>query len=66
MQKIILYFTIFISIFSNAQGKEPKGIIYYGFVEALQQGNAKGPDYNASMVFNKHQSYYVTAKDSLE
>ena len=29
-------------------------------------GDAKGPDSNAYMVFNKEQSYYVTAKDSLE
>ncbi len=43
-----------------------KGIIQYGYIEALGIGNAKGPDSNAYLVFNKEQSYYVTAKDSLE
>lgn len=66
MRKIIFFFTIFISIYSNAQGQEPKGIVYYGYINALQQGNAKGVDSNCYMVFNKNQSYYVTAKDSLE
>lgn len=47
-------------------GYSQKGIINYGYVEALSSGNAKGIDYNAYMVFNKEQSYYVTAKDSLE
>ena len=46
--------------------QENKGIIYYGYIEALDLGNANGPDSNAFMVFNKEQSYYVTAKDSLE
>lgn len=43
-----------------------KGIIRYGYIEALQIGNNKGYDYNAYLVFDKNQSYYVTAKDSLE
>lgn len=43
-----------------------KGLINYGYVEALSNGNANGPDYNAYLVFNKEQSFYVTAKDSLE
>ncbi len=43
-----------------------KGLIQYGYIEALGMGDAKGPDSNAYMVFNKEQSYYVTAKDSLE
>jgi GLPGLI family protein len=53
-------------LLANISIAQQKGIIYYGFVEAQQQGNAKGTDYNAYMVFNKDQSYYVTAKDSLE
>lgn len=43
-----------------------KGLINYGYIEAFISGNAKGPDYNSYLVFNKEQSYYVTAKDSLE
>lgn len=60
--KIIL----FLLIITNLSIAQQKGIVYYGYIEALQNGNAKGPDYNAYMVFNKEQSYYVTAKDSLE
>lgn len=60
--KILLLF-LFLANISIAQ---EKGLIYYGFIDALGNGNAKGPDYNAYMVFNKDQSYYVTAKDSLE
>jgi len=43
-----------------------KGLVHYGYIEAFASGNAKGPDSNAYLVFNKEQSYYVTAKDSLE
>ena len=43
-----------------------KGLVYYGFIDAKGIGNAKGPDSNSYLVFNKEQSYYVTAKDSLE
>ena len=43
-----------------------KGLIHYGFIDAKGIGNGKGPDNNAYLVFNKEQSYYVTAKDSLE
>jgi GLPGLI family protein len=64
MKKIILLFTFISSI--NSFGQLKKGIIYYGYIEALANGDANGPDSNAYMVFNKEQSYYVTAKDSLE
>lgn len=43
-----------------------KGIVRYGYIEAFQIGDNKGYDYNAYLVFDKNQSYYVTAKDSLE
>ena len=62
MRKIIciIFCVSFINCFSQ------KGIVYYGYIEALGMGNAKGSDSNAYMIFNKEQSYYVTAKDSLE
>jgi GLPGLI family protein len=53
-------------LFNLSLYAQQKGIIYYGQINALDIGNAKGPDSNAYMVFNKEQSYYVTAKDSLE
>jgi len=56
----ILFCISFLTCFSQ------KGIVRYGFVDAKFVGNAKGPDNNSYMVFNKEQSYYVTAKDSLE
>ena len=58
--KIIAFLLLSNIIFSQ------KGHIKYGYIEAFSTGNAKGPDYNAYMIFNKEQSYYVTAKDSLE
>ena len=63
MKILIIFFLIGISVSTSAQ---KKGIVYYGFVDALINGNANGPDYNAYMTFNLEQSYYVTAKDSLE
>lgn len=64
MRKEFLLIFILSSCLVFAQ--QGKGIIYYGYIQALDLGNAKGPDSNAYMVFNKNQSYYVTAKDSLE
>lgn len=61
MNKLI---AIFLLISNNIIAQ--KGIVYYGFIDAKGIGNAKGPDNNAYLVFNKEQSYYVTAKDSLE
>ncbi|MEW5675938.1 GLPGLI family protein [Flavobacterium enshiense] len=49
-----------------ASAQQHKGIVYYGSINAIGTGNAKGPDSNAYLIFNKTQSYYVTAKDSLE
>lgn len=63
MKKILLTLTILSSLFSFSQSK---GIAYYGYIEALDMGSSKGLDYNAFILFTKEQSYYVTAKDSLE
>lgn len=59
----ILLFLFFIANISFSQNK---GLAYYGYIEALYEGNSKGADSNAYLVFNKEHSYYVTAKDSLE
>ncbi len=59
------YRIIAILLFTNTLFSQ-KGLINYGYIEALTSGNAKGLDYNSYLVFNKEQSYYVTAKDSLE
>lgn len=64
MKKIIILFIFLTTSYSFAQLQ--KGIIYYGAINALQSGDAKGIDSNAYMIFNKEQSYFVTAKDSLE
>ena len=64
MKKIFIFFTFFVSMYSFSQLQ--KGIVYYGHIDALTNGNAKGTDSNSYLVFNKEQSYYVTAKDSLE
>lgn len=43
-----------------------KGIVNYGYIEALGNGGANGMDYMAYLVFTNDRTYYVTAKDSLE
>lgn len=63
MKKILLLISF---IFLNYSFSQKKGIIYYGYVESLYEGSGKGFDYNAYTIYNNKQSYYVTAKDSLE
>ena len=63
MKNKILILSILLTTFlAHSQ----KGIIRYGYIDAIGIGNANGTDSNAYMLFNKEQSYYVTAKDSLE
>ena len=38
----------------------------YGYIPALTIGNAKAPENQSYLVFNKQLSYYVTAKEILE
>ena len=51
--------------FTNSYSQD-KGLIYYGHIESPKMKCACGPEYNAYMVFNKNESYYVYAKDSLD
>ena len=57
---------IILSLFIGLNLQAQKGIIYYGHIESPGMRSAAGPDLNAYLVFNKKESYYVTAKDSLE
>ncbi|WP_438711934.1 GLPGLI family protein [Aquimarina muelleri] len=43
-----------------------KGIVYYGQITSPGMKSPAGPDLNSFLVFDKKESYYVTAKDSLE
>ncbi len=63
MKKIIFLLVLISSSHSYAQNK---GIIYYGHIESPGAGAPVGLDYNSYLIFDKNQSYYVTAKDSLE
>lgn len=62
MKKSIIVFVLLYTVFTSAQ----KGIVYYGFINSMGIGDMEGKDLNAYMTFNNQQSYYVTAKDSLE
>ena len=62
MKKIIILF-VFFTYYSYSQ---QNGLLYYGYIESLPNGAAKGSDYNAYLIFNKEMSNYITAKDSLE
>jgi len=64
MKKIFIFTVSF--FLSNVCFSQQNGIVYYGFIESFIEGNAKGSDSNSYMVFNNNQSYYVSAKDSLE
>ncbi|WP_051929338.1 GLPGLI family protein [Flavobacterium sp. 83] len=63
MRKTFLFLALLNTIIMFSQ---LKGIANYGYIEALDIGYAKGLDSNAYIIFNREQSYYVTAKDSLE
>lgn len=60
---IFFFVTVMLPLICFSQ---TKGLINYGYIESLPNGNAKGMDYNAFLVFNNQMSYYATAKDSLE
>lgn len=62
MKKLFLINFIFLSILCFSQ----KGFVKYSYFHALTIGNAKAPESQSYLVFNKQASYYVTAKESLE
>lgn len=62
MKKFIFIFCLGNQIISA----QVKGLINFGFVESIGQGNGKGTDYYSYLLFDKNKSYFVTAKDSLE
>jgi len=51
---------------NNLLFSQNKGLIYYGQIDSPKLKSASGPEFNAYMVFNKTESYYVYKKDSLE
>lgn len=63
MKQFILFLFVLVTLHSFAQ---TKGIVYYGQIKSPGMEAPSGPDLNAYLVFNKTESYYVTAKDSLE
>lgn len=60
------YIQIAFILISLNTWSQDKGLIYYGHIESPGMRSPAGPDLNAYLVFNKDESYYVTAKDSLE
>lgn len=63
MKKILFFLALLNFLTSTSQNK---GIVYYGHIESPGKGGPVGLDFNSYLVFDKSQSYYVTAKDSLE
>lgn len=63
MKASILITLLFCCVFASSQNK---GLVYYGHIESPGMRSAAGPDLNAYLVFDKNESYYVTAKDSLQ
>lgn len=51
-------------IYTNIHAQ--KGVVYYGEIKSPGMRSAAGPDLNSFLIFNENNSYYVTAKDSLE
>lgn len=64
MKKIFLLLLIIVTA-SKVYGQK-KGLVYYGHIESPKMKCACGPEYNAYMVFDKKESHYVYAKDSLD
>jgi GLPGLI family protein len=63
MKKLLLLTVFTIYTYSYAQNK---GIVYYGHIESPGKGGPNGLDFNSYLIFDQNQSYYVSAKDSLE
>lgn len=63
MKKLLFFTAFIIYAYSFAQNK---GIVYYGHIESPGKGGSTGLDFNSYLIFDQKQSYYVTAKDSLE
>ncbi len=64
MKKQIILLTLLLSFLNTYSQK--KGIVYYGQIESTRLKAPLGPDFNAFLIFNNNESYYVTAKDSLD
>jgi GLPGLI family protein len=62
--KNLIYILSFLTTMSAFS--QEKGIVYYGSIESPGKGGPVGLDFNAYLLFDKVQSYYVTAKDSLD
>jgi len=58
------FFLLFLFVIQYGYSQQ-KGLVYYGY-RTTAEGAPSSLDFNSYMVFNKDQSYYVTAKDSLE
>jgi GLPGLI family protein len=63
-QTAIRILFLFFTTLLNAQEKQ--GIINYSYIKSLHIGNKNGDEFNAQLLFNNNQSYFVTEKDSLE
>jgi len=61
--KLLILVLILFKITANCQNK---GLVYYGQIESVTLKSPSGPDYNAYLVFNNNESYYVSRKDSLD
>ncbi|MDT0294478.1 GLPGLI family protein [Mesonia ostreae] len=64
MKSILFFITAYFFIIQPATSQQ--GIVRYGHIESLGKGGPVGLDFNAFLLFDKNQTYYVTAKDSLE
>ncbi|MFD2551925.1 GLPGLI family protein [Bizionia sediminis] len=64
MKTQILLYAIIISCLNLWSQK--KGIVYYGQIESIGLKGPHGPDFNSFLLYNSNESYYVSAKDSLD
>ncbi|NHN26579.1 GLPGLI family protein [Flavobacterium jejuense] len=60
--KSLFFLLLFISSFAQ----EKQGIVNYGYIKSLLLGNKNGHEFNAQLIFDGNQSYFVSEKDSLE
>ncbi|NJM80475.1 MAG: GLPGLI family protein [Flavobacterium sp.] len=62
MTKYILLLLFTLTCFSQ----QKQGIVNYGYINSIFQGEKQGDEYNAQLTFDGKRSYFVSEKDSLE
>ena len=64
MRKLSVIFTLLLCL--NLYSQDKIGLVQYRHKQSMGMGALIGLDYNATLIFNSHNTKYTFAKDSLE